>query len=154
MKRRIFHTVWCNISSEAAGEILNWSLMGVKGLKITQYSAQFPTIVQCPYPVFLALLPIPISRCWFSFSLLCFVSATRLTPTYPASRISSSWRSGRAGKETLPAASRILVEHARNSKVATGDNICKLWRLSEAQSLNQDFHRNNKVLTRLTRSHV
>ena len=27
------HTMWCNITSEAAGEIWNWSLLGVKGLK-------------------------------------------------------------------------------------------------------------------------
>ena len=33
MKSQILHTVWCNISGEAEGEIRNWSLLGVKGLK-------------------------------------------------------------------------------------------------------------------------
>ena len=32
MKSQVLHTVWCNISGEAAGEIWNWSLSGVKGL--------------------------------------------------------------------------------------------------------------------------
>ena len=32
MKSQVLHTVWCNVSGEAAGEILNWSLLGVKGL--------------------------------------------------------------------------------------------------------------------------
>ena len=32
MKSHILHTVWCNNSGEAAGEIWNWSLLGVKGL--------------------------------------------------------------------------------------------------------------------------
>ena len=32
MKSQILHTVWGNISSKAAGEIGNWSLLGVKGL--------------------------------------------------------------------------------------------------------------------------
>ena len=31
MKSHVLHTVWCNISGEAAGEIWNWSLLGVKG---------------------------------------------------------------------------------------------------------------------------
>ena len=35
MKSHVFHTVWCNISGEVAGETWwNWSLLGVKGLKI------------------------------------------------------------------------------------------------------------------------
>ena len=33
MKGQVLHTVWCNISGEAAGEIWYWSLLGVKGLK-------------------------------------------------------------------------------------------------------------------------
>ena len=33
MKGKLLHTVWCNIfSREAAGEIWNWSLFGVKGI--------------------------------------------------------------------------------------------------------------------------
>ena len=32
MKSQVLHTVWCYISGEAAGEIWNWSLLGVKGL--------------------------------------------------------------------------------------------------------------------------
>ena len=33
MKGQVLHTVWCNVSGEAAGKIWNWSLLGVKGLK-------------------------------------------------------------------------------------------------------------------------
>ena len=33
MESRVLHTVWCKISGEAAGEIRNWSLLGVKGLR-------------------------------------------------------------------------------------------------------------------------
>ena len=33
MKSQVLHTVWCYISSEAAGEIWHWSFLGVKGLK-------------------------------------------------------------------------------------------------------------------------
>ena len=33
MKRQILHTVLCNIAGEAAGEFLDWSLLGVKGLR-------------------------------------------------------------------------------------------------------------------------
>ena len=32
MKSQVLHTVWCYISTEAAGEVWNWSLLGVKGL--------------------------------------------------------------------------------------------------------------------------
>ena len=32
MKTQVLHTVWCNITSEAAGGIWTWSLLGVKGL--------------------------------------------------------------------------------------------------------------------------
>ena len=32
MKSQVLHTVWCYITGEAAGEIWNWSLSGVKGL--------------------------------------------------------------------------------------------------------------------------
>ena len=33
MKSHVFHTAWCNIYGEAAGEIWNWSLFGGKGFK-------------------------------------------------------------------------------------------------------------------------
>ena len=33
MKSQVLHTVWCNISGGAGGEIWNWSVLGVKGLK-------------------------------------------------------------------------------------------------------------------------
>ena len=32
MKSHVVHAVWCYIFGETAGEILNWSLLGVKGL--------------------------------------------------------------------------------------------------------------------------
>ena len=35
MKSQVLYAVWCNISGEFAGEIWNWSLLGVKGLKTT-----------------------------------------------------------------------------------------------------------------------
>ena len=38
MKSQVLHTVWCNISGEAAGEIRNWSLLGVKGLRVPLYN--------------------------------------------------------------------------------------------------------------------
>ena len=33
MKSQVLHTVWCGISGEAAGEIGDWSPLGVKGLR-------------------------------------------------------------------------------------------------------------------------
>ena len=36
MKNHVLHTVWCYISGEAAGEIWNWSLLGVKGLNLVK----------------------------------------------------------------------------------------------------------------------
>ena len=32
MKSQVLHTVWCNFTGEAEGDILTWSLLGVKGL--------------------------------------------------------------------------------------------------------------------------
>ena len=37
MKSQVLHTVWCNITGEAAGEIWTWSLLGVKGLIVFCY---------------------------------------------------------------------------------------------------------------------
>ena len=34
MKCQVLFTVWCNISGEAAGEILSWSLLEMKGLRV------------------------------------------------------------------------------------------------------------------------
>ena len=36
MKSQVLHTIWRNISGEAAGEILSWSLLGVKGFKLME----------------------------------------------------------------------------------------------------------------------
>ena len=33
MENQVLHTVWCNISGEATGEIWNGSLLGLNGLK-------------------------------------------------------------------------------------------------------------------------
>ena len=38
MKSQVLHTVWCNISGEAAGEIWHWSLSGVKGLSVCGFA--------------------------------------------------------------------------------------------------------------------
>ena len=38
MKSQVLHTVWCNISCEAAGEIWHWSLSGLKGLTMEMFS--------------------------------------------------------------------------------------------------------------------
>ena len=49
MKSQGLHTVWCNISGEAAGEIWEWSLVGVKGLRnwstagVAQFSPDLAT---------------------------------------------------------------------------------------------------------------
>ena len=37
MNSHILHTVWCNTSEEAAEEIWNWSLLGVKGLMSEEF---------------------------------------------------------------------------------------------------------------------
>ena len=36
MKGQVLHTVWRYIFGEATGEIWNWSLLGVKGLKLNK----------------------------------------------------------------------------------------------------------------------
>ena len=40
MKSWILHTMWCIITGEAAGEIWNWSLLGVKGLMIECFASE------------------------------------------------------------------------------------------------------------------
>ena len=45
MKSQVLHTVWCNISGGAAGEIRNWSLLGVKGLNSTAPKHWGPRLV-------------------------------------------------------------------------------------------------------------
>ena len=37
----LIHTVWCNITVEATGEIWTWSLLGVKGLNNLERSAPY-----------------------------------------------------------------------------------------------------------------
>ena len=37
MKSQILHTVLCNIAGEAAGELLDRSLLGVKGLRLLSH---------------------------------------------------------------------------------------------------------------------
>ena len=61
MKSQVLHTVWCNISGEAAGEIWYWSLLGMKGLMLflvslptslgakAQQSLCVDTLVVCEY---------------------------------------------------------------------------------------------------------
>ena len=39
MENQVLHTVWCNISGEAAGDIWNWSLLGVEGLSLQNFPA-------------------------------------------------------------------------------------------------------------------
>ena len=42
MKSQVLHyAVWCNISGEAAGEIWDWSLLGVKGLNTSSIAVIF-----------------------------------------------------------------------------------------------------------------
>ena len=54
MKSHVLHTVWCNISGEAAGEIWYWSLLGVKGLSHcpSLLSARLHRCVEPALPVF------------------------------------------------------------------------------------------------------
>ena len=35
MKSQVLHTVWCNMTGEATGEIWTWSLSGVKGITVS-----------------------------------------------------------------------------------------------------------------------
>ena len=51
MKSQVLHTVWCNISGEAAGEIWNWSLLGVKGLRAapTAHALYQWFLLHCPH---------------------------------------------------------------------------------------------------------
>ena len=44
MKSQVLHTVWCNISGEAAGEVWTWSLLGVKGLILAYCSSSAPLL--------------------------------------------------------------------------------------------------------------
>ena len=41
MKSQVLHTVWCNISGGAGGEIWHWSLSGVKGLNGLLFAFKF-----------------------------------------------------------------------------------------------------------------
>ena len=45
MESQVLHTVWRNISGEAAGEIWNWSLLGVKGFKASPLSTWRPLAI-------------------------------------------------------------------------------------------------------------
>ena len=49
MKSQILHTVWCNIAGEAAGELLDRSLSGVKGLNNYDYNYDVQN-APCPTP--------------------------------------------------------------------------------------------------------
>ena len=40
MKSQVPHTMWCNITGEAAGEVWHWSLSGVKGLSVWSHTVQ------------------------------------------------------------------------------------------------------------------
>ena len=46
MKSQVLHTVWCSISGEAAGEIWNWALLGVKGLKVESVTSELVSVIQ------------------------------------------------------------------------------------------------------------
>ena len=48
MKSQVLHTVWCNISGEAAGEIWHWSLLGVKGLILMSRKPESESAQQPP----------------------------------------------------------------------------------------------------------
>ena len=58
MKSQVLHTVQCNISAEAAGEIWHWSLLGVKGLKLALLSKwqQIGTRMAFPCLITLSIL--------------------------------------------------------------------------------------------------
>ena len=46
MKSQIIHTVLCNIAGEAAGELLDRSLLGVKGLTLS-----LPRVINFKFPL-------------------------------------------------------------------------------------------------------
>ena len=50
MKSQILHTVWCNISGDAAGEIWSWSLLGVKGLVMFDEVRSWPSVHEARIP--------------------------------------------------------------------------------------------------------
>ena len=69
MKSQVLHTVWCNISGGAGGEIWLWSLSGVKGLNFTGY---------CKIAAGICLTSFPDGRCnWICFPVSS--SGTRKT---------------------------------------------------------------------------
>ena len=51
MKSQVLHTVWCNISGEAAGDIWHRSFLGVKGLTrfMSVYGTRFFPWPSCPF---------------------------------------------------------------------------------------------------------
>ena len=50
MKSQVLHTVWCNITGEATGEIWTWSLLGVKGLSPQKNGNTITHIIIVPFP--------------------------------------------------------------------------------------------------------
>ena len=47
MNSQVLHTVWCNISGEAVGEIGDWSPLGLKGLKDVSQLGSFECKRSC-----------------------------------------------------------------------------------------------------------
>ena len=91
MKSQVLHTVWCNIAGEAAGEIWDWSLLGVGGLKGLLTSPQLPP--PPPPPSFLLShewedLPAPpTSHEWDNgwVNLNCILCKKKIGQTYHSS---------------------------------------------------------------------
>ena len=62
MKSQVLHTVWCNISGEAAGEIGHWSLLRKRGLTLSiRRAINFKFLLQ-PHKTYLQHT---IWRTWF-----------------------------------------------------------------------------------------
>ena len=73
MKSQVVHTVWRNIAGEAAGEIRNWSPLGVKGLIDLRRNG---SRIQEPYFYFLEFIPSVVYHSSFFIHhwFLCFLS--------------------------------------------------------------------------------
>ena len=61
-KSKVLFTVWRNIYGEAAGEIWNWSLLGVKGLIDAAFDSNFSAVDSFALTVFVRFVVEPHVR--------------------------------------------------------------------------------------------
>ena len=120
MKSQVLHTVWCNISGEAAGEFWHWSLLGVKGLRVktlssnrsvqglswtTNFSLQFlrfldSTVVKSAWLPFVFLLSTLLQFLLCSMSYREIWASTRRTRCWPTATLQEIPRPTSRGQES------------------------------------------------------